>query len=193
MSSTPVSPPTPPTQPGAPSGGGRIVAIVLAVVFGIMLLTVGGLVVVCYIFASKVSVTASRDQFGRGKTIRVETPFGRLRVEKQEDVDPRLLGIPIYPGATVMKGETGGARVDLDLDFADKYVRVLAVKMETSDPFDKVVEFYRDEAADFVFSRKQERAEFRWEHDELKKLVVVTDRNGKTRISLAKIGEPEAN
>ncbi len=177
-----------------PASTGRLVAIVVGVVVGILLLTCGGLVVAGYYFASKVTVSRSHDEGGREKTIRVETPFGRLRVEKQENVDPKLLGMPIYPGAAVIRGEGGGARVDLDLDFADKYVRVVAVKMETADPFENVVSFYRTEAADFVFSHKADgKVEFRWEHGELKKLVVIDERGGKTRISLAKFGEPEAN
>ena len=187
MSSTPVTPP-------AEASTGRLVAIVVGVVVGIILLTIAGLAVAGYYFASKVRVTEGRDQLGREKSFRVETPFGRVRVEKQEQVDPKSLGIPIYPGAAMVKGEGGGARVDLDLDFADKYVRVVAVKMETSDSFDKVVEFYRDEATDFIFSQKgHDNVEFRWEHGQLKKLVVITERGGRTRISLAKIGEPEAN
>src|SRR5712692_2530989 len=177
-----------------PTSTGRLVAIVVGVVAGIFLLTIGGLLVAGYYFASRVTVSESRDEHGREKTIRVETPFGRLRVEKDEDVDPKLLGMPIYPGATAIRGHGGGARVDLDLDFADKYVRVVAVKMETSDPFENVVSFYRTEAADFVFSHKADgKVEFRWEHGELKKLVVIDQRGSKTRISLAKIGEPEAN
>ena len=190
MSTTPVSP----ASTTSDASTGRLVAIVVGVVVGVVLLTIGGLLVAGYYFASKVHVSETRDELGREKTIRVETPFGRLRVEKQQEVDPKLLGIPIYPGATVMKGESSGARVDLDLDFAEKYVRVVAVKMETDDPFDNVVSFYRTEVADFVFSQKESgNVEFRWEHGELKKLVVITERRGKTRISLAKIGEPEAN
>ena len=190
MSGAPVSP-VPAPQPG--SSTTRLVVIVLCVIFGIGLLTVAGLVVAGYVFASRVSVSTVRDEQGREKTVKIDTPLGRLRVEKQRDIDPKLLGVPIYPGATVLKDDVG-ARVDLDLDFADKSVRVLVVKMETEDPFQKVVDFYRDEAADFVFvEKKNGGAEFRWEHGKLKKIVAVSERRGKTRISLANIGEPEAN
>lgn len=177
-----------------PASTGRLVAIVVGVVFAIILLTFGGLLVAGYYFASKVTVSRSRDEQGLEKTIRIDTPLGRLRVEKENNVDPKLLGMPIYPGAVAVRGEGGGARVDLDLDFAEKYLRVVAVKMETSDLFDNVVSFYRTEAADFVFSHKADgRVEFRWEHGDLKKIVVIDQRGTKTRISLAKFGEPEAN
>jgi hypothetical protein len=194
MSNVPVSTPAgPPATPPAEASTGRLVAIVIGVVVGVILLTVAGLLIVGYIFASKFHVTTARDEQGQERTMKVETPFGRFRVQKQ-GVDPKLLGIPLYPGATVAKDDTSGARVDLDLDFADKSMRVLAVKMETSDPFDKVVDFYRNEAAEFALIRKSDRdVEFHWERGQLKKVVAIEQRHGNTRIALANIGEPEAN
>ncbi len=183
-----------PNPPPPQSSTGRLVAIVVGVVIGVVMLTIAGLMITAFIFARKVTVSTVRDEQGREKTVRVDTPFGRLRVEKQGDVDAKLLAIPIYPGAVQVKGEMSGARVDLDLDFADKYVRVLAVKMETADPFDKVVEFYKEEAPDFVFTLKRDgHAEFKWEQGRLKKVVGIVEKHGKTQIGLANIGEPEAN
>ena len=183
-----------PNPPPPQASTGRLVAIVVGVVVGVVLLTIAGLAITAFIFARKVTVSTVRDEQGREKTVKVDTPFGRLRVEKQADVDAKLLGIPIYPGAVQLKGDMTGARVDLDLDFADKYVRVLAVKMETTDPFDKVVDFYKEEAADFVFTRKRAgEVEFKWEQGRLKKVVGIVEKRGKTQIGLANIGEPEAN
>jgi len=178
------------SRSGPPTG--RLVAVVVGVILAIGVLTVGGLAVAGYVFASKVRVDTIRDDKGR-ETIKVETPLGRLRLDHAEAVDPARLDIPVYPGATV-RGRDAGARVDLDLDFADKRLRVLAVEMETEDPAEKVVEFYRESAADFVFSQKKDgRVEFKWERGELKKVVAIVEKAGKTRISLANIGEPEAN
>ena len=178
------------TSSGPPTG--RLVAVVVGVILTIGILTVGGLVVAGYIFASKVKVSADRDAQGRERTVRVETPLGRFRLD-QDHVDPKRLDIPLYPGA-VVRDDDSGARVDLDLDFADKKFRVLAVELETADPVDKVIEFYREAAADFVFSRKREgKVEFRWERGGLHKVVGIVEKEGKTRISLANIGEPEAN
>jgi hypothetical protein len=175
------------TSTGPPTG--RLVAIVVGVILAIGVLTVAGLAVAGYVFASKVNVQTSRDE----KTVRVETPFGNLRLDRAEQVDPKLLDIPLYPRAEVRPREAG-ARLDLDLDFADKRLRVLAVEMETTDPIEKVVAFYREAAADFVVIRKQDdRFEFRWERGSLKKVVGIVEKQGKTRISLANIGEPEAN
>ena len=117
----------PMTSSGPPTG--KLVAVVVGVILAIGVLTVGGLVVAGYIFASRVSVSTSRDARGRERTVRVDTPLGRLRLD-QEPVDPKRLDIPLYPGA-VARQQDSGARVDVDLDFADKKFRVLAVEMET--------------------------------------------------------------
>ena len=195
MTSTPT--PMPP-QPGSspPTSGpstGRLVAIVAAVIAGVFLLVAAGLFLVGYRFASKVRISSAPDG-QRDGTVRIETPLGNLRVQKQAQVDPKLLGIPLYPGAVAVKGEGMGAQVDLDLDFADKSLRVAAVQMETGDSMDKVVAFYRQEASDYSFNQKPgEAAEFHWSEGPRKKIVAIRERGGKTNIALANIGEPEAN
>lgn len=192
------STPTPAPQRGSPSSTpgpstGRLVAIVAAVIASILLVMAAGLFLVGYRFASKVRISAAPDGEQDG-TLRIETPVGNLRVRKQGQIDPKLLGIPLYPGAVVVRGEGMGARVDLDLDFADKSLRVAAVQMETGDPMDKVVAFYRQEAADYSFNQKPGRAaEFHWSDGSWKKIIAIAERRGKTHISLANIGEPEAN
>ena len=181
-----------PPRSGPPTG--RLVAIVIGAVFGIVFLTIGALAVTAYLVATKVHVTSVEDPQGRPKSVRIETPFGRLRVDTQEKLDPVKLGIPIYPGAVVVQGEHHGASVDVDIDFANESLRVVAAELETPDPFDKVVEFYHDEAVDFVFSKKSSgKVEFVWQQGKLKKVAAIRERGGKTRISLASIGEPEAN
>ena len=194
--STQSVPPGPAGYPPGPTGNstGRLVVIVVGVVLGIAVLTIGGLVALSYVFASKVHVVTTKDRDGREESVRLETPFGRLRVDKNTQIDPKLLGIPIYPGAKTVEGDSGGARVDLDLDFADKSLRVVALEMETSDPADKVIAFYRENATDFVFSEKANgKVEFKLKHEQLRKAIGIREQRGKTRISLANIGEPEAN
>ncbi len=189
-----MSSPAAPVPPRSGPPSGRPVVIVVAVIFSIVFLALGGLVVAGFVLASKVHVTTVEDPGGRPKSVRIETPFGRLRVDTQQQVDPKQLGIPIYPGAVVVAEGHHQARVDLDLDFADHSLRVLATEMETPDPFDKVVDFYHDEAADFIYSKKDSgKAEFIWQRGRLKKVAAIRESGGKTRISLASVGEPEAN
>ena len=170
---------------------GRLVTVVVGVILAIGILTVAGLVIAGYVFASRVNVSTVKDEKGREKTVRIDTPLGRFQVD-QNQVDPKHLEIPLYPGAVVRQNEPGAHAIDLGFD--DKRLRVLAVEMETPDPAEKVIEFYKEAAADFVFSAKKgNRVEFRWERGDLRKVVGIVEKEGKTRISLANIGEPEAN
>ena len=192
MTSTPT--PVPPlrgSRPRTHPSTGRLVAIVAAVIAGIFLLMAAGLFLVGYRFASRIHISHAPDGQHDG-TVRIETPLGNLRVQKQAEIDPKLLGMPIYPGAVAVKGQ--GARVDLDLDFVDKSLRVAAVRMETGDPMDKVVAFYRQEASEYSFNQKSGNAvEFHCSEGPWKKIIAITERRGKTNISLANVGEPEAN
>jgi hypothetical protein len=169
------------------------VAIVVGVIVGLVVLGVGSMVIMGLVLASKVNVHTERDAEGREKMVRVETPFGRFRVDRHQRIDPKQLGLPIYPGAVVLR-DTGTARVEIDLDFADTSLRVVAAEMETTDAFDKVVDFYRDQAADFVFTKESGRkVKFIWHQERLKKVIGIIEKGGKTRIALASVGEPEAN
>ena len=169
----------------------RVVAVIVGAVLVVGFLAVGGLVFAAYFFSSRVHVTRSG---ARGdETVRVETPFGRMRVDKNNDVDPEVLDIPLYPGAKVVQ-EGHSARVELDFDFADKALRITAVEMETPDAFDKVVAFYRQAAPDFSFSEKAGgKVELLWQKGGQKKVIGLVKRQDKSRIALANIGEPEGN
>jgi len=194
MSGPPAQHPFVPRPPRSGPPTGRLVAVVVGVIFAIGLLTCACVLVMGYLFASRVRVSTVEDDQGRERSLRVDTPLGRLRVEKNASVDPKLLGIPIYPGAVPVESGAKSARIELDLDFADKYLRVMAVELETPDPIEKVINFYREETADFLISHRSDgRVEFRWQQGRLKKVVGIQEKSRKTRIALANIGEPEAN
>jgi hypothetical protein len=169
----------------------RVVAVIVGAVLVVGLLAVGGLVFAAYFFSSRVHVTKSGT---RGdETVRVETPFGRVRVDKNSEVDPETLDIPLYPEAKVVRGGHS-ARVELDLDFADKALRIMAIEMETPDAFDKVVAFYRQAAPDYSFNEKAGgKVELLWQREGQKKVIGIVRRQDQTRIALANIGEPEGN
>jgi hypothetical protein len=166
----------------------RLALTVLSVMAGIGLATVAGVVFLVCRFASQVHVTGTRNG------VRVDTPLGTIRAQKREKIDPKLLGMPLYPNATIVKGKAAGARVDLDLDFADQSLEVMVVNMETPDPADKVIDFYRREAPGFLLSHRPDgSAELHWGRGRLKKVVVIDGKRAKTCIALANAGEPEAN
>jgi hypothetical protein len=170
----------------------RVVAVIIGAVLVVGFLVVGGLVFAAYFFSSRVHVTRTGTH-GEDETVRVETPFGRVRVDKDREVDPATLDMPLYPEAKVVRGGHS-ARVELDLDFADKALRIMAVEMETPDPFDKVVAFYRKAAPDYSFSEKADgKVELLSQQGGQKRVIGISQRQGYTRIALANIGEPEGN
>lgn len=78
-------------------------------------------------------------------TFRVETDSGSYGFAA-EKLDPKKLGVAIYPGAQVAKddkhdGENEGA--NLSLDWGQASLRLYAQKYFTTDSADKVLAFYR--------------------------------------------------
>lgn len=73
---------------------------------------------------------------------RMQTDSGRYGAGAQR-LDPKLLGVGIYPGARVDERESGGKGADLWLDWGQEGIRLYVEKYVTSDPSEKVVAFYR--------------------------------------------------
>ena len=53
------------------------------------------------------------------------------------------LGLPVYPGAEVMKDKDHDKSADINMGFGEWTLRVRAVNYATPDPQDKVVAFYK--------------------------------------------------
>ena len=49
----------------------------------------------CHLFGGK-----------HGETVNLETPFGSVRVREDDKVDPKRLGVPVYPGAVLRRTGT---------------------------------------------------------------------------------------
>ena len=113
--------------------GGALAGIVLMVlmlgVLGIVALVGTGLYV-----ADHVSVTEAS---ARDETT-VETPFGTVRVRDNARIDPKHLGVPIYPGA--VREHDAHTLASLHFDFGDihKGFAVSAAEYRTSDSVDQV-------------------------------------------------------
>ena len=78
--------------------GGVIASVLLSVLAALVIcgivLVGGGLYL-----ARNIEVTEDR----RGDRVNIETPFGSLTVHKR-NIDPKRLGVPVYPGAE-LRGE----------------------------------------------------------------------------------------
>jgi hypothetical protein len=83
------------------------------------------------------------------KDVKVETPFGGIKVKTNNAVVAAEIGIPVYPGSTAVKKDKDNGAADIDISFGDFHLMVKAVAYLTSDSPEKVRAFYRKELAQF--------------------------------------------
>jgi hypothetical protein len=169
---------------------GGVLAGIMLVVLVLAVLAVAAIVSTGLYIAHNVRVT---EKSARGETT-VETPFGTLRVRESSHFDPRNLGLPVYPGAVRDYDSQKIATLDLDFGETHKGFGILAAAYRTSDPIGKVTGYYRAELPHWMFSEKTQGG-FQLEMTErgYKKIVVIHEDGGETRIGLASVGEPASN
>jgi hypothetical protein len=78
----------------------------------------------------------------------VETDSGRYGVGA-EKLDPKQLGVAIYPGAKVDKSEDDSSDASLSLDWGEDSTRLYLQNYITSDSADKVLAFYRKQLSKY--------------------------------------------
>jgi hypothetical protein len=81
-------------------------------------------------------------------TLRLETDSGRYGVGSDK-LDPKQLGVAIYPGAKVDERDNDGKGASLSLDWGRDSTRLYVQKYVTSDSADQVVSFYRKQLSKF--------------------------------------------
>jgi hypothetical protein len=87
-------------------------------------------------------IHVDKDADGKEKTVQVDTPFGGVHVNTDQ-ITAADLGLPVYPGAELAKGDEHDKAADVNLGFGEWQLRVRAVKYYTPDSKDKVTEFYK--------------------------------------------------
>jgi hypothetical protein len=169
--------------------GGALAGIMLTVlmlgVLGIAVLVTTGLYV-----ADHVRVTESD---ARGETT-VETPFGTVRVRDRARLDPKHMGVPIYPGA--VREEDSRKLASFHFDFGDvhKAFAFSAAEYHTSDSVDRVTDFYRGQLPHWLISQKEDGGmQLSFTKHGYKRFVAIYEDGGETRIALASLGEPASN
>ena len=126
VAALPATVPPAPATPSQGSGALKVILIVVAVVFVLGILGIGTLVFVVRRVAQNSHV---RNKDGN---VRVETPFGSVQSTNDPNEASRNLGIDLYPGAHVLKGNTasiGG-------------MHTVEAEFETDDSAEKVMAFY---------------------------------------------------
>ncbi len=166
--------------------------VVLAVLLSLLAVAVLGFIVLvagAVHMARNVHVMESS-----GKTV-VETPVGSVTVRKGKRADPRLLGIPVYPGAVAVENEEGKAAT-VELEMGDEYHEFgfVAAHYTTADEPARVAEYYRSALpSSCIFTVKRHGWQIRCEQGGYKRIVAVKERDGGSHITLASVGEPASN
>ena len=78
----------------------------------------------------------------------VETDSGKYGVGA-EKLDPKQLGVAIYPGAKIDESENNKSDASLSFEWGQDSTRLYLQRYTTSDPPDKVVSFYRKQLSKY--------------------------------------------
>ncbi len=126
------------------------------------------------------------------KTVTVNTPLGRIRVHENDQLNPELVGIPIYPGAT-RSSDRGGADFQLDSGDLHKEMTIAGAAYITDDSEDKVRGFYEEKFPSWT--RRDDHGEFHLEMkgDGRMRTIGIKSESGHTRIWVASVGPPASN
>lgn len=103
-------------------------------------LATAGLVLMAGLAGCRVHV--DKDANGEEKNVQVDTPFGGVHVNTDQ-VSASDLGLPVYPGAEMVKGDDKHKSADVHLGFGEWQLRVRAVTYATSDTREQVTAFYK--------------------------------------------------
>ena len=170
---------------------GGVLAGVLVAILILAALAVLGVFMAGMYLADNIHVEKRKN--AKGETVQVETPIGTMRVQQYQKLDPKLIGVPVYPGA-VREDSNGAASFDFSFDSAHKEFTVLAAEYSTNDSVEKVREYYHRELPHWMISeRLRGGVKMEYTEDGYKRIIVIHEQDGQTRVGLATVGEPAAN
>jgi len=87
-------------------------------------------------------IHVDKDANGQEKNVQVDTPFGGVHVNTNQ-ITAVDLGLPVYPGAEIVKDKQHDKSADVNMGFGEWSLRVRAVNYSTADSQDKVTAFYK--------------------------------------------------
>ncbi len=169
---------------------GGVIAWALFALTLFVVVIVGALISAGVFVAHNVQIS---HKSGKDET-RIETPFGRLRVKERASLDPKALGVPVYPGA--VRSQDAHKLASFEFDFADNHsdLVVSAAEFVTDDPISRVEAWYRERHPDAIVRHDRRfHAALEWKQDGSKRVVLLRERGSRTHIVLASAGEPAAN
>lgn len=143
------------------------------------------LVLVFAVFAA----TASAEKQEK-KQISVKTPSGSF--EATTEPDPSHLGLPIYPGAKMLKGGDESGGLDVNLSVSGKVpIRFVVAKFKSPDSVPKIAEFYKKRLGKEVtkFTEKSDDGStvFELKHKSQQRYISLKSVEGGTEIDLVRV------
>jgi len=104
-----------------------------------------GAFLACLLLAAGIAgcrVSVDKGPNGEDKKVQVDTPFGGIHVNTDETTAADL-GLPVYPGANIVKDKDNDKSADIHMGFGEWELRVKVVNYSTPDSQDKVAAFYK--------------------------------------------------
>src|SRR3954470_4181877 len=85
----------------------------------------------------------------KDKDVTIKSPFGGLHV-RTDNVDPKQVGLTVYPGATLKEKENGNdSKANVNIDTPWFGLKVVALSYESSDPQEKIWDYYKKELSKY--------------------------------------------
>jgi hypothetical protein len=81
--------------------------------------------------------------------VKIETPFGGIKVDTDESAIASSIGLPLYPGATRIKKKTDSGAGDVNVTLGRFQLRFKILSYHTADSPEKVIAFYRKGLASY--------------------------------------------
>jgi len=162
----------------APTGGSsalKIILIVVAVIVGIGILGIATVGFVGYRIAKSAHVTTQGDR------VKVDTPLGSFSANDPDET-VKELGVEVYPGAEVQKQGTATATFGS--------VHTVAANFETSDPLDKVCDFYKSKFPGAnVTSSQENHCSIVSDNSDKSVTINIEASGGTTKINIASVSK----
>jgi hypothetical protein len=83
------------------------------------------------------------DKKNGNDNVKIATPFGGMTVKTNDDAVAEGQGLPVYPGADLVKKDKNNGAADVNMSFGSFQLRVKAASYRTGDSPEQVSAFYR--------------------------------------------------
>jgi len=170
--------PTPAAPPAsAPAQGSNVLKPVLIALAAIVII---GALAIATIGVIGLHIARRTRVENRDGNVHIVSPFGSVDTSTNPSDVARNLGIEIYPGAELLKGDAANIGV--------AGMQTVAAKFETPDSPDKVAAFYHSKFPDATY--KADGNEYKIISNQNKNLLTIKIEpdDGKTLIKVAKVG-----